>query len=209
MNVTFVHYFKLRTKHLDCASNPIGSNRPCPAGPPWLNLSSTSRHCPEDTLTDCLTPASTRPAIIAVAIAVPDNVPTIERKNRESPCFAPMTIRVFIFHRRERRIVAQIKKSLEVGTSEPVVSIERQANAISLAENACEDLRMIVRQKLLLLIVEQFSIDECYDRSRFGSCAPGHDGPNWPLVWRPAEVANIPRAGGQRGWIDPQNRRYI
>jgi len=120
-----------------------------------------------------------------------------------------MAIRVSIFHRKERGIVTQIKELIEVGTFDPVVSIEREANAISLAEKVCEDMRIIARQNLLLSLGKQFRINECYDRGRFGGCAPGHNGSNWPLGRRPAEVANIPRARGQRGWIDPRNLRDI
>lgn len=55
--------------------------------------------------------------------------------------FDPRTDHVFISHGKQRAIVTQIKELLEFGKFTPVVSVEREATAISVPEKVFEDMR--------------------------------------------------------------------
>jgi hypothetical protein len=54
---------------------------------------------------------------------------------------AAKTNRVFISHGKQKAIVAQIKELLTFGSFDPVVSVEREATAISVPEKVFEDMR--------------------------------------------------------------------
>lgn len=58
-----------------------------------------------------------------------------------SAAMAAKTNRVFISHGKKRAIVTQIKELLEFGSFDPVVSVEREATAISVPEKVFEDMR--------------------------------------------------------------------
>jgi len=58
-----------------------------------------------------------------------------------SAAFDPKADHVFISHGKQRAIVTQIKELLEFGKFTPVVSIEREATAISVPEKVFEDMR--------------------------------------------------------------------
>ncbi|MGH6675975.1 MAG: TIR domain-containing protein, partial [Xanthobacteraceae bacterium] len=49
--------------------------------------------------------------------------------------------RVFISHGKQKAIVAQIKELLTFGGFDPVVSVEREATAISVPEKVFDDMR--------------------------------------------------------------------
>ena len=55
--------------------------------------------------------------------------------------FDPKADHVFISHGKQRAIVTQIKELLEFGKFTPVVSVEREATAISVPEKVFEDMR--------------------------------------------------------------------
>jgi len=55
--------------------------------------------------------------------------------------FEPKADHVFISHGKQRAIVTQIKELLEFGKFTPVVSVEREATAISVPEKVFEDMR--------------------------------------------------------------------
>ncbi len=55
--------------------------------------------------------------------------------------FDPKANKVFISHGKQRAIVTQIKELLEFGKFDPVVSVEREATAISVPEKVFEDMR--------------------------------------------------------------------
>jgi hypothetical protein len=58
-----------------------------------------------------------------------------------SAAFDPKADHVFISHGKQRAIVTQIKELLEFGKFTPVVSVEREATAISVPEKVFEDMR--------------------------------------------------------------------
>jgi len=58
-----------------------------------------------------------------------------------APLFDPRANKVFISHGKQRAIVTQIKELLEFGKFDPVVSVEREATAISVPEKVFEDMR--------------------------------------------------------------------
>jgi hypothetical protein len=63
-------------------------------------------------------------------------------QERPAPlAFEPKMNRVFISHGKQRAIVTQIKELLEFGKFDPVVSVEREATAISVPEKVFEDMR--------------------------------------------------------------------
>lgn len=60
---------------------------------------------------------------------------------QNSAALAAKANRVFISHGKQRAIVAQIKELLAFGNFDPVVSVEREATAISVPEKVFEDMR--------------------------------------------------------------------
>ena len=97
---------------------------PAPAATP--NLPDTDHH-DNHALTTAINPA-----------AVP---PVVETEKPVAPSFDPKANRVFISHGKQRSIVTQIKELLEFGNFDPVVSVEREATAISVPEKVFEDMR--------------------------------------------------------------------
>ncbi len=95
---------------------------PAPAATPAL---------PEDDRLDEAAPG--RPSAAPVYSAPKEPAPT--------PTFDPKANRVFISHGKQRAIVTQIKELLEFGKFDPVVSVEREATAISVPEKVFEDMR--------------------------------------------------------------------
>ncbi len=68
-------------------------------------------------------------------------VPPIPKPAPPSAAFDPKADHVFISHGKQRAIVTQIKELLEFGKFTPVVSVEREATAISVPEKVFEDMR--------------------------------------------------------------------
>jgi predicted nucleotide-binding protein len=73
--------------------------------------------------------------------ALPEAAKASARELPAMPSFDPKVNRVFISHGKQRAIVTQIKELLEFGKFEPVVSVEREATAISVPEKVFEDMR--------------------------------------------------------------------
>jgi hypothetical protein len=67
--------------------------------------------------------------------------PTTSTPTQSATAFGPKTDHVFISHGKQRAIVTQIKELLEFGKFTPVVSVEREATAISVPEKVFEDMR--------------------------------------------------------------------
>ena len=67
--------------------------------------------------------------------------PTTPKPTPPVAAFDPRTDHVFISHGKQRAIVTQIKELLEFGKFTPVVSVEREATAISVPEKVFEDMR--------------------------------------------------------------------
>lgn len=115
-----------------------GVIRDTPTGP-FVNLDSpgvpapaTTPAMPEDGQHDEL-PAGAGQAAQA---ALPPSRPA-----PPSAAFEPKADHVFISHGKQRAIVTQIKELLEFGKFTPVVSVEREATAISVPEKVFEDMR--------------------------------------------------------------------
>jgi len=72
---------------------------------------------------------------------LPENTSASSRESHSAPSFDPKMNRVFISHGKQRAIVIQIKELLEFGKFDPVVSVEREATAISVPEKVFEDMR--------------------------------------------------------------------
>lgn len=115
-----------------------GVIRETPTGP-FINLDSPGVPAPaatpalpdENSAIDVSPPAapSTRAATPSATESQP-NTPFDSNGNR-----------VFISHGKQRAIVTQIKELLEFGNFDPVVSVEREATAISVPEKVFEDMR--------------------------------------------------------------------
>jgi hypothetical protein len=67
--------------------------------------------------------------------------PTTPKPTPPAAAFDPKADQVFISHGKQRAIVTQIKELLEFGKFTPVVSVEREATAISVPEKVFEDMR--------------------------------------------------------------------
>jgi hypothetical protein len=67
--------------------------------------------------------------------------PSTHKPVPPSAAFDPKADHVFISHGKQRAIVTQIKELLEFGKFTPVVSVEREATAISVPEKVFEDMR--------------------------------------------------------------------
>jgi predicted nucleotide-binding protein len=73
--------------------------------------------------------------------ALPASLTPSAQERPPAPTFDPKVNRVFISHGKQRAIVIQIKELLEFGKFDPVVSVEREATAISVPEKVFEDMR--------------------------------------------------------------------
>lgn len=73
--------------------------------------------------------------------ALPEATAVSVKELAAAPSFDPKVHRVFISHGKQRAIVTQIKELLEFGKFDPVVSVEREATAISVPEKVFEDMR--------------------------------------------------------------------
>lgn len=76
-----------------------------------------------------------------VAPVAASMVPPAKKPVVAAPIFDPKANKVFISHGKQRAIVTQIKELLEFGKFDPVVSVEREATAISVPEKVFEDMR--------------------------------------------------------------------
>jgi predicted nucleotide-binding protein len=115
-----------------------GVIRDTPTGP-FVNLDSpgvpapaATPALPEDDQHD---ESSAVPAVTQQAGQAPKETPAA------APLFDPKANKVFISHGKQRAIVTQIKELLEFGKFDPVVSVEREATAISVPEKVFEDMR--------------------------------------------------------------------
>jgi hypothetical protein len=113
-----------------------GVIRDTPTGP-FINLDSpgvpapaATPALPEDDQQDELPPA-----------ADAGRAATTTPKPTSAAAFDPKADHVFISHGKQRAIVTQIKELLEFGKFTPVVSVEREATAISVPEKVFEDMR--------------------------------------------------------------------
>ena len=114
-----------------------GVIRDTPTGP-FINLDSpgvpapaATPALPEDDQHDVLPPAADGGK---AALTTPKPTPP-------SAAFDLKADHVFISHGKQRAIVTQIKELLEFGKFTPVVSVEREATAISVPEKVFEDMR--------------------------------------------------------------------
>jgi len=115
-----------------------GIIRETPTGP-FINLDSPGVPAPtatpalpdEDPIEDAF--SSTLPPAQALAASGKELPP--------AATFDPKVNRVFISHGKQRAIVTQIKELLEFGKFDPIVSVEREATAISVPEKVFEDMR--------------------------------------------------------------------
>lgn len=113
-----------------------GVIRDTPTGP-FINLDSpgvpapaATPALPEDEHDELPPAADAGPAATTTAKSTPPPA-----------AFDPKADHVFISHGKRRAIVTQIKELLEFGKSTPVVSVEREATAISVPEKVFEDMR--------------------------------------------------------------------
>jgi predicted nucleotide-binding protein len=77
----------------------------------------------------------------SVETTKPPATPTAAIIPLAAAALAAKTNRVFISHGKQKAIVTQIKELLEFGSFDPVVSVEREATAISVPEKVFEDMR--------------------------------------------------------------------
>lgn len=82
--------------------------------------------------TPAAAPTNGAPAAPVAPAAVPP---------KPAPAFDPKNNRVFISHGKQKAIAAQIKELLAFGNFEPIISVEREATAISVPEKVFEDMR--------------------------------------------------------------------
>lgn len=109
-----------------------GIIRETPTGP-FVNLDSPG--VPAPAATPSLPDADQHDEDVAAPpVAALATSPIIEREKPAPPTFDPKANRVFISHGKQRAIVIQIKELLELGNFDPVVSVEREATAISVPE---------------------------------------------------------------------------
>ena len=115
-----------------------GVIRETPTGP-FINLDSPGVPAPaatpalpdEDSAIDVSSPAAASTS--AATSSVTESQPATPFDSHGN--------RVFISHGKRRAIVTQIKELLEFGNFDPVVSVEREATAISVPEKVFEDMR--------------------------------------------------------------------
>lgn len=113
-----------------------GVIRDTPTGP-FVNLDSPG--IPAPAATPSLPEDDQHDELLPVA-GGGQGTPTIP-KPTPAAVFDSNTDHVFISHGKQRAIVTQIKELLEFGKFTPVVSIEREATAISVPEKVFEDMR--------------------------------------------------------------------
>jgi predicted nucleotide-binding protein len=116
-----------------------GVIRDTPTGP-FINLDSpgvpapaATPPLPEDDQHEELVVSASRAASLIPPVKEATAAPT--------PMFDPTANKVFISHGKQRAIVTQIKELLEFGKFDPVVSVEREATAVSVPEKVFEDMR--------------------------------------------------------------------
>ena len=120
-----------------------GIIRETPTGP-FVNLDSPG--VPAPTATPALPEHDVdEEAVEALERAAPKLPPpaptTVTPPTSQAPTFDPKSSRVFISHGKQKAIVAQIKELLAFGNFDPIVSVEREATAISVPEKVFEDMR--------------------------------------------------------------------
>jgi hypothetical protein len=112
-----------------------GVIRDTPTGP-FINLDSPGVHAPA--ATPALPEDDEHDEVPAGA---GQTAPPPPKPPSPSAAFDPKADHVFISHGKQRAIVTQIKELLEFGKFTPVVSVEREATAISVPEKVFEDMR--------------------------------------------------------------------
>jgi len=112
-----------------------GVIRDTPTGP-FINLDSPG--VPAPAATPALPEDDQHDELPAVADQA---APPTPKPASPAATFDPKADHVFISHGKQRAIVTQIKELLEFGKFTPVVSVEREATAISVPEKVFEDMR--------------------------------------------------------------------